>query len=421
MVLDLPAVVHLLVATLSGLAVGVERQWSGHASGPHARLAGLRTFTMLGALAGISGWLWLADVRAIAVVLLSAAAALIAIGYARASQQDIDGTTEVAGIIVLASGVLAGLGLTTLAMGVTALTVLLLIEKTRLHAWVTHIDDEGIAAGARFAVMALVVLPLLPAGPFGPFGAMRPRELWAVVLFFSGLSFCSYVVRRTVGSDQGFAISGILGGFISSTSVTLTMSRLSQSEAGVDGALASGVMGANAMLFVRVLIVTSVLAPGLPWHLASAFVAPFLIGTALTIWGMRTKRTGPPQHPHGENPLQFGAALQMAVLFQVALVAIAAVQRYLGTTGIYSSAALLGFSEVDAMVLAMTRSLTTGTAIDIVTRAILIGILANTLTKFVIAVAIGRRRYRFYTAMGLGMMAIALAAAIFLGTRASQP
>ncbi len=178
MVFDLSALIHLLVAMLGGLAVGVERQWSGHASGPNARLGGLRTFAMLGALAGICGWFWVSDVRGIAVVLLSAAAALIAIGYASASQRE-GGTTEVAGVVVLAAGVLAGIGLITIAMGVIAVTVLLLVEKTRLHSLVTHINDEGIAAGARFAVMALVVLPLLPSGAYGPFNAVRPREFWA--------------------------------------------------------------------------------------------------------------------------------------------------------------------------------------------------------------------------------------------------
>ena len=45
----------LAVATLGGAAVGVERQWSGHASGPAARFAGVRTFALLGALSGLSG------------------------------------------------------------------------------------------------------------------------------------------------------------------------------------------------------------------------------------------------------------------------------------------------------------------------------------------------------------------------------
>jgi len=417
MSLDLSAVLHLLVATLSGLAVGVERQWSGHASGPHARLAGLRTFTMLVALAGISGWLWLADGRALAVVLLTSAASLIAIGYARASRQDIDGTTEVAGVVVLATGVLAGMGLTTLAMGVTALTVLLLIEKTRLHAWVTQIDDDGIAAGARFAVMALVVLPLLPAGPYGPFDAIRPRELWALVLFFSGLSFLSYVIRRTVGSQQGYAISGILGGFISSTSVTLTMSQLSRTTRRVDGALASGVMGANAMLFLRVTIAAGVLAPALPLRLAPMFVAPFLIAVALTLWGMRTKTTGPAQAPHGENPLQFVAAIKMALLFQVVLIGLAFVRNSFGTNGIYGSAAVLGLTDVDALTLSMAKSAQAGTAVETVINAITIGILANTVVKTSIVLVLGRGKYRLWAGAGLALLGIALGAGLWVTLR----
>ncbi len=412
-----PALLHLLVATLSGLAVGTERQWSGHASGPHARFAGLRTFTMLGALAGISGWFWTTDARAIAVVLLAGAAALIAIGYARASRVDIDGTTEVAAIVVLAAGVLAGMGQVSIAMGITAITVLLLIEKTRLHTLVAHLDDEGVAAGARFAVMALVVLPILPSGAYGPYDAVRPRELWALVLFFSGLSFVSYVVRRTIGSDKGYAISGILGGFISSTSVTLTMSQLSQTVTTVQGALASGVMGANAMLFLRVSIAAGVLAPAVPRQLAPMFLAPFLIATLLTVWGMRTMKSGPPQTPHGQNPLEFWSALKMAALFQVVLIALAFIRGTFGTTGLYGSAAVLGLTDVDALTLSMAKSATSGTLVEIVATAISIGILANTLVKLSMVVFIGRGRFRLLAGAGLGALAVALSIAIALKLR----
>ena len=417
MVFDLTAVINLLVATLGGLAVGVERQWSGHASGPKARLGGLRTFAMLGALAGVSGWLWVSDGRGIALVLLATAAALIAIGYASASRRDIDGTTEVAGIVVLASGVLAGLGQITVAMGLTAITVLLLLEKSRLHGLVRHIDDEGIAAGARFAVMALVVLPLLPSGAYGPYGAVRPRELWALVLFFSGLSFASYVIRRTIGSQQGYAISGILGGFISSTSVTLTMSQLSQTARAVDGALASGVMGANAMLFLRVTIAAGVLAPALPRELAPMFIAPFLIAVLLTSWGMRTKTRGPAQPPHGENPLEFWAALKMTLLFQVALIGLAFVRARLGTGGLYGSAALLSLTDVDALTLSMAKSARAGTPVDIVVAAITIGILANTLVKTTIVLALGRGKFRFWAGAGLALLAIAISAGLWFALR----
>ena len=204
----------LLIATLGGAAVGLERQWSGHALGPSARFAGIRTFTMLGAVGGLAGWLWLTGVTTLAAVLLGGGVAIVAAAYFAGSRRDIDGTTEVAALVVLAAGVLAGLGSVTLASGIFALVTLLLVEKSRLHALVGRLDDVGLRSGVRFGVMALVVLPLLPEGPYGPLGGVRPRELWMLVLFFSGLSFAGFVARRVVGPGRGYFVTGLLGGLI---------------------------------------------------------------------------------------------------------------------------------------------------------------------------------------------------------------
>ena len=124
-------IVRLLIATLGGAAVGLERQWSGHAEGPGARFAGIRTFTMLGAVGGFSGWLWTVGVTAPAAILFAGAVTIVAAAYVAASRQDIDGTTEVAALVVLAAGAIAGMGSVRLASGITALAVLLLVEKSR--------------------------------------------------------------------------------------------------------------------------------------------------------------------------------------------------------------------------------------------------------------------------------------------------
>jgi uncharacterized membrane protein (DUF4010 family) len=405
--------IQLAVATLGGLAVGLERQWSGHATGPRARLAGLRTFTMLGLIAGLSGWLWSVSLPMPASVLLIAAGALIAIGYARASQKDVDATTEVAALVVLAAGVVSALGQIRVAMAVIAITLLFLAEKTRLHGWAKRLDDTGVTAGARFAVMALVILPLLPVGPYGPYGAIHPRELWILVMFFSGLSFASYVIRRAIGSEQGYAVSGILGGFISSTSVTLTMSRLSKNGKAAEGAMASAVMGANTMLFLRVLAATAYLARPVTMALWPSFIAPFLIGAALTVWGMRTKTTGPAKNPDDDNPLQLKAAIEMAAVFQVVLFAMAAFKNLFSGQGVYASAAVLGLTDVDALTLSMSRLANSGTAAEVAAKAIVIGILANTVVKLGLVIALGRGKYRIWAGLGLVLIAAALAAAIF--------
>ena len=124
-VFDATALEHLAVAALGGLAIGVEREWSGHAVGPRARFAGVRTFALLGLVAGLCGWLWTAGLTGLSLVLLAGAGALVVVAYLSASRTDIDGTTEVAAFVVLAAGLLSGLGLMRVASGCIAVTLLL--------------------------------------------------------------------------------------------------------------------------------------------------------------------------------------------------------------------------------------------------------------------------------------------------------
>jgi MgtC family len=203
---DLDIAVRLGMAGLTGLAVGIEREWSGHASGPRARFAGVRTFLLLGLVGGVSGALALAGWPQLGAALTGGAAILAVVAYAVASAQtqDRDGTTEMAALLVLGTGVLCGLGYRGLGGGVAVVAALALAEKSRIQQWVGHIGQVELYAALRFAVLALVVLPLLPVGPYGPHGAIRPRELWSMVLLVSGLDFLgtSLVGRPAPSGDM---------------------------------------------------------------------------------------------------------------------------------------------------------------------------------------------------------------------------
>ena len=241
---ELPGVLGILVAALGGVAVGIERQRSGHASGPGARLGGVRTFTLLGGTAGLAGWLTTQHLPGLAIVLAAGAVGVVIAGYIAASRTDVDATTEVAALVVIGAGLSAGVGWLTVASAVIAVSVLLLVEKSQLHALVGRIDDEELRAAARFGVMAVVILPLLPEGPFGPWGGIRPRTLWLLVLFFTGLSFSGYLARRIFGATQGYPLAGLLAGLISSTNATFTFARLSRREQWLSRPLAIGTVAA---------------------------------------------------------------------------------------------------------------------------------------------------------------------------------
>ena len=157
MTADAQIAIHIAIAALGGAAIGLERQWSGHATGPRARFGGIRTFTLLGGLAGIAGVCWAMQAPVVGAVLAAGAVALVAGAYWKLERHDIEATTEAAALVVIAAGVLAGAGKVVLSSGIIALTALILVASTLvgiLPLWLAVVCHEGstllvIANGVR--------------------------------------------------------------------------------------------------------------------------------------------------------------------------------------------------------------------------------------------------------------------------------
>lgn len=412
---EVSAQLGLLVAALGGAGIGVEREWSGHASGDHARFAGIRTFTLIGCVSGASGLLAHWGSTTLSAVLIAGPIALTVVAYARASRRDIDATTEIAAFVTIAAGLLAGLQHTTLASGIIAVTILLLVEKTRLHALVARIVDDDLRAAARFGVMAVVILPLLPSGPIGPLGGVRPQQLWLLVLFFTGLSFSGYLARRILGSDRAYPLTGALAGLVSSTNATLTFARLSVKQPSAASALASGATAACTVLFPRVLIATLVLDRRVAWALLPYLTGPLVLGAGLVWVWLRHEAEHPDGHEPAlaSNPLQVWPALQMALTFQVVLFLVAGVREMFGDAGLVATGAVLGLTDVDALTISMARSTAYGVAPQTAAEAITVGILANCVLKGAVAVVLGSRS--FGRRAGLALAAMAAVLGLMLG------
>lgn len=413
---ELETATRIAVAALGGAAVGIERQWSGHATGWQARFGGVRTFTLLGGTAGIAAVLWERGLEPLAIVLVAGAAVLVVLGYVAASRRNVDATTEVAALVVLAAGLLAGSDHLALASAVIAVTALLLVEKRSLHSWVGRLDDVEIRAGARFAVMAVVILPLLPVGPYGPADSVRPRDLWQLVLLLSGLSFAGYVARRTIGNREGAAVSGLLGGLVSSTSVTLGFARASRGAARDARGLALGVVAASTVMFARLMFVTWALNPSLGRAVVWLLAPPLLGGMAITASGLllRESKSAAPPGDEPRNPLQIAAALQMAALFQIVLIAVAWVRTRYAGAGVLVSGAVLGLADTDALALSIARSTSAAQDIQIAAVAIAVGGLSNTLVKLGLAIGIGGSGFRLPAGGGLLLLAVLSAIGIAL-------
>jgi uncharacterized membrane protein (DUF4010 family) len=413
---ELEGASRLVVAALIGLAVGLERQWSGHASGPDARFAGLRTFLLLGILGGVGGVLATLGHGPLATVAIGAGMTVAVAAYVIATSragQDLDGTTEVAAIVVVALSCLAGIGWLVVASGAAAIVVLALSEKQRLHHLVQAIGRPELSAALQFAVLAVVVLPLLPEGPYlGPL-AIRPRALWLVVLAFCALNFASYVATRAAGPRRGYGIAGALGGLLSSTAVTLTYARRSRIASDDDMALARGVVAACAVLIPRIFVISTALNPSVALAALPYLLPPLIVGIGFVFIGKSPPSADTTPAPVDRSPLRLMNALQMAVAFQLALSVIAMLRPRLGELGIYGAAVALGLTDMDALNVSVSSP---ANRIEpaIAGRALAIGMLSNTLFKLTLALTIGAPGFRRRAALGLGALAIVGGAALVI-------
>ena len=320
----------LAVAALVGLAVGIERQWSGHASGPDARFAGARTFFLLGATGGLAGWLLAGGAVALSVGLLGGATLLVAAAYVMATRRatsDPDGTTEVAALVVLGLGAMAGLGHLRLASAAAVVVVLALHEKSRIHGFVSKLDDWELRGALQFAVLALVVLPLLPQGPYGPLGGIRPQSLWILVLIFSGLNFVGFVARHVVGATRGYGFAGLAGraGVVHRRHTQLREAEPAWSPSS-GSAWPPGSSGRAPFSWCGSASSPSSLNAAAGWALLPYLALPLVAGVLLTAWALRAGRPeeGRPEAsvPPPASPLKLGSAVRMAVAFQLSLMAL---------------------------------------------------------------------------------------------------
>jgi uncharacterized membrane protein (DUF4010 family) len=409
---DSPAV-RLAVAALVGLTIGLEREWSVRSRGLSERFAGVRTFVLVGLIGGLAAQLSSDGHLPLGAILVAGVAAIAGISYAAAAKRgEVDGTTEVASLVVLGAAILAGAGHLELASGIGAVTALLLFAKGRIHALVERIRSEEIEAGIRFAVLAVVVLPLLPEGPFGPPPGFRPRELWALVLLFAGLSFLGHVALRAVGARRGYGIAGLLGGLVSSTLATLNFSRESRSSPALGRSLALGTVAACTITPIRVLVLTFAIsrAVGVP---ALRYLLPSFAAGAATclILLLRRDSSGKEKGAKIEpakQPLRLWVAIQMAAGFQIVLYLVSWATSRLGEMGTLGSAAIVGATDVDALIYTMARLSDARLTAEIAARALGVGLLSNTALKLGISLVVGRGSYRLLAGGSLLLLGLAL-------------
>lgn len=375
-------------AILLGALVGIEREKRKAEEGETGGIAGLRTFTLLALFGAAAAWMAhsTASPWILAVGLLIVGAFVVA-GYFVAARSDPESTgltTEVAAVVVFLLGVMVMLGHSELAIGLGVVTASVLAFKRPLHGFVAKLGWDDVYAGLRLLIATFIALPLLPDRPVDPWGALNPYSLWLFVILISGLSLIGYVLTRLLGPARGTALTGLTGGLVSSTAVTLSFAREGRDNPQSAIPLTCGILLAWAVMFVRVIVLVAVVNRALLPYVLAPFVmmAGVAGGIAAFLYyrGGRIDGTAVKGDLKVQNPFSLTAAAKFAVLFAVVLLAVKLVQEYSPPSGLYAVAAIAGLTDVDAITLSMSEFAKSGEA-RIAVIAIVIAAIANTIVK----------------------------------------
>jgi uncharacterized membrane protein (DUF4010 family) len=168
------------------------------------------------------------------------------------------------------------------------------------------------------------------------------------------------------------------------------------------------------VLYPRVLVASAILNRAVVAPLLPYLVPPALVAAMIAAAGARRSPAPAGSDVSPGNPLQLGAALQMVVLFQAVLMAVFVARQLWGTSGVFTSAAVLGLTDVDALTLSMTRDVAQTISPAIAAAAIAVGVLTNTAMKLMLALFLGSGRFRVLAGGALLLMLVALGAILAL-------
>lgn len=411
-------IIRLAVALLLGALTGVQRGWVTREDKSGARVAGVRTYSLVGLLGGIAALLsmevtpWVLPATLLAVCISAVTAYRV-----RMTQMRNYSITNIIGLLLTFSyGAVAVAVDIAIAASAAVITTIILDNKHQIHSAINRLQEHELDAALKLLLISVVVLPLLPNEGMGPGDMLNPYAIWWMVVLIASISFVGYFAMRVSGTAKGILFTSLFAGLTSSTALTLHFSRLARQTPTLSPLLASGILLACGTMYPRILLYCAMINPALLGNLS----IPVLVMTlalylpALLIWRHSHNGEAVKQPTLNNNPLELKSALLLGAMLALILLMASLLQEWLGNTGIYLLATVSGLTDVDAITLSLTRMSQTGLDSRTAIIGIIIAASVNNIMKAGMAVSIGGRPLLLRVALpmllsllaGLGVIAL---------------
>jgi len=370
---------RFLVALALGFLIGLERE-STKVEHDRLPVGGIRTLPLISMYGFGCAWLYQIGAVAMFPVGLASIIALTTVGYfAKTKEGRFGATSEVSVLITFLIGAMSLLVDVWIAMAIGVIAAVLLSEKAKLETYVESLDRVGFLATLRFLLVTVIILPVLPNQEYTQF-KLNPTRIWEIVIMVSTIGFVGYLLSKKFGHSMGLWLSGLLGGIVSSTAVSISAGRIARkSPERSSSALQASTLGSSVM-YIRILILLWAVNPTIVNYLWWKLLILAAVGIVLSLrlpGGNRGSNGS--EVPDLHNPFEIMPAVWFAALFVILSVITSIVKQSAGDTGVFALSAVVGVTDIDPFILSLAQRSTDG--LRIAASAIIIAMLSNTIAK----------------------------------------
>jgi uncharacterized membrane protein (DUF4010 family) len=270
--------------------------------------------------------------------------------------------------------------------------VLLLGSREELHKLILVVPPDEMLTAGKFLILVGIVLPLVPNDQVSAATPLTPYQVWLAVVAVCTLSYVSYLVQRYAFAPGTTLLPAILGGLYSSTVATVVLSkRLKQADA-VRAELAAGILGATAVMYLRLGVIVALFNPAFALALAPALGSLFAAGAILAGYEWRrmaVRASDTNLEIPTANPLQIPTAVTFAAIFVVTSLLTAWIRTTFGQYGVLTLAAFVGATDIDPFVINIAQGGVAGLSPASLSAAVLIAASSNNLAKAAYCLAFG--------------------------------
>jgi len=374
-----PFEIRFLIALGLAFLTGLERESSS--SRDKGRVfAGVRTYSLIGIFGFGCAWLFQVGISWAMPVGLLSLSALALVGYlAKLKEGHVGWTSEVAALVTFVTGSLSLLAAIWVPLAIGIVSTFLLSEKNKIESFVKRLDETEFLAVLKFLIVTLIILPVLPNQSYTEFN-LNPRTIWQIVVLVSTIGFVGYFLTKKFGGRVGLWLSGILGGIVSSTAVSIAAGRTAQRNPGRSVCALQASILASGVMYLRILVLIWFVRPEFAHYFWWKLVVLSVIGVPLSLY-IKSSVPGSEktQLEPLRNPFEIKPALVFAGLFVLLSVVTVFALRLYGDTGLIVLAAMTGVTDIDPFILSLVNQAPEYQTMLL--SAVLVSMMGNTIMK----------------------------------------